>query len=77
MLAAPGEASAVNGGMNESEADVVVVGAGAAGLAAAARLANCFDRIVVLEARERIGGRIWSERAAGWRFRTPWSESTR
>lgn len=42
------------------EADVVVIGAGAAGLAAARRLAGRSFRTVVLEARDRIGGRVWS-----------------
>jgi len=40
------------------EADVAVVGAGAAGLAAARRLGSLGRRVVVLEARERPGGRI-------------------
>lgn len=52
--------------MQTTEADVIVVGAGAAGLAAAARLARKLKRIVVLEARDRIGGRIWVERLRGW-----------
>jgi monoamine oxidase len=38
--------------------DVIVVGAGASGLACAARLHNAGARVVVLEARDRIGGRI-------------------
>ena len=39
-------------------ADVVVLGAGIAGLAAAERLGAAGQRVVVLEARDRIGGRI-------------------
>ncbi len=40
------------------DADVVIVGAGAAGLAAAGHLAAAGVRVAVLEARDRIGGRI-------------------
>src|SRR3954469_4371372 len=42
------------------EADVCVVGAGYAGLTAARRLAQAGKPVVVLEARDRIGGRIWT-----------------
>ena len=41
-----------------ADADVLVVGAGIAGLAAAQRLAAAGQRVLVLEARDRIGGRI-------------------
>ncbi len=40
----------------------VVVGAGLAGLAAADELARGGAEVVVLEARSRVGGRVWSER---------------
>src|SRR4051812_16238798 len=43
------------------EADVCVVGAGYAGLTAARRLSQQGKTVVVLEARDRIGGRIWTE----------------
>ncbi|EDO07359.1 vin containing amine oxidoreductase family protein [Babesia bovis T2Bo] len=39
------------------EADVVVVGAGISGLAAASYLVSCGINVVVLEGRDRIGGR--------------------
>jgi monoamine oxidase len=42
--------------------DVVIVGAGAAGLAAARHLRERGVRVVVLEARRRIGGRIYTTR---------------
>src|SRR5215471_11652659 len=41
-----------------SDCDVVIIGAGAAGLAAARELADAGVRIICLEARDRIGGRI-------------------
>ena len=40
----------------------VVVGAGLAGLVAADELARGGVEVVVLEARSRVGGRVWSER---------------
>ena len=43
--------------------DTIIIGAGAAGLACASRLHAAGARIVVLEARNRIGGRILTERA--------------
>ena len=39
-------------------ADVLVLGAGVAGLAAAERLAAAGRRVLLLEARDRVGGRI-------------------
>lgn len=41
---------------------VLVVGAGCAGLAAARQLRTAGYRVAVVEARERPGGRVWSER---------------
>lgn len=42
-----------------SNADVIVIGAGVAGLTAAAELAEAGLSVTVLEARDRIGGRIF------------------
>jgi len=46
------------------EADVCVVGAGYAGLTAALRLHQKGKSVIVLEARDRIGGRIWTQHLA-------------
>lgn len=47
------------------EFDVIVIGAGAAGLAAAANLSRHGKSVCILEARERVGGRILSIRPPG------------
>lgn len=48
-----------------SQVDVVVIGAGATGIAAARRLLRPGLSVLVLEARDRIGGRAWTVRAEG------------
>ena len=45
--------------------DVLILGAGAAGLSAAIELARAGLRVEILEARDRIGGRIRTLRRAG------------
>ena len=45
---------------------VVVVGAGIAGASAAHWLADEGYQVVVLEARSRVGGRLYSQRPEGW-----------
>lgn len=44
----------------DAEADVIVIGAGVAGLGAAAQLGRKGRRVLLLEARDRVGGRVWS-----------------
>ena len=46
------------------DADVCVVGAGFAGLTAARRLSQSGKSVVVLEARDRVGGRVWTWHSA-------------
>jgi monoamine oxidase len=46
--------------MQTRDADFCVIGAGFAGLAAARRLADTGHSVVVLEARDRVGGRVWT-----------------
>ncbi|GAA1093279.1 flavin monoamine oxidase family protein [Streptomyces javensis] len=47
------------------QADVVVIGAGAAGLTTARELGRKGAKVVVLEARDRIGGRTWTDHRLG------------
>lgn len=47
--------------MRSLTADVIVLGAGMAGLTAARALCEHRLRVLVVEARERVGGRVWSQ----------------
>jgi monoamine oxidase len=52
--------------MNTSnDADVIVIGAGFAGVTAARELHRRGHRVLVLEARDRIGGRTWTDSRLG------------
>lgn len=71
-----------------AEADVIVIGAGAAGLAAAHDLKAAGRKAIVLEARNRIGGRAFTDASLGpaydagamfihWAERNPWVQIAR
>jgi|GEM_PF-105209 len=60
LLQAAGRQNKATNGVN-----VVVIGAGIAGLAAAQTLQAQGHSVTVLEGRERVGGRIWSDRSLG------------
>jgi len=72
-----------------SDVEVVIVGGGAAGLAAGRRLSNTTIRFLVVEARSRLGGRAWTvtepsgfaiDLGCGWLHsadRNPWSDIAR
>ena len=84
LVAAPALRATARGGT------VVIVGAGSAGLAAAAALRAAGQSFTVVEARDRIGGRAFTERALGadcpfdagaeyihWAERNPWAPIAR
>jgi monoamine oxidase len=56
------------------EADIVVVGAGAAGIAAARRIQAVNRKVIVVEADTRLGGRCWTDGAT---FDVPFDRGAR
>lgn len=72
------------GAQPASEADVLIVGAGAAGLAAARECQRLRKSFILVEARDRIGGRVFTDSSLGqpfdagaryihWAERNPWT----
>ncbi|MGG7465415.1 flavin monoamine oxidase family protein [Plantibacter sp. YIM 135347] len=51
--------------MTALERDVVIIGAGASGLTAATKLRAAGLSVAVLEARDRVGGRLWTDHIDG------------
>ena len=49
----------------ETRADIVVIGAGPAGIAAAVRATEANRRVVVLDEAPNVGGQIWRHRSVG------------
>ncbi len=54
--------------MQSIQRDVIVIGAGATGLTAAVQLQRAGLSVVVLEARDRVGGRLWTNEIDGQMF---------
>ena len=88
MSALMAEAGRPRGGEGRAGADVVVIGAGFAGLVAARELGRAGLGVLVLEARNRVGGRTWTDRRLGhdlelggtwvhWVQPHAWAEMTR
>ena len=65
MSAVAGSASSARpaSGAHETRADIVVVGAGPAGIAAAVRATEARRRVVVLDEAPNVGGQIWRHRS--------------
>ena len=59
------DAAAEIGDELDEGSTVVVVGAGAAGVAAARALVDEGFEVIVLEARDRVGGRVWTDQVGG------------
>ena len=72
--------------MADSDTEIVILGGGAAGVAAARRLHDAGVRCLIVEARKRLGGRAWTvndgsghalDLGCGWLHsadRNPWAE---
>jgi monoamine oxidase len=85
FIAGAASLGAVRPSRATTDVDVAVIGAGAAGIAAAQELIRSGRSVVVLEARDRIGGRAYTDISLGipfdagaqyihWAERNPWKK---
>lgn len=51
--------------INEDNQQIIVIGAGIAGISAAKKLKDQGFRVIILEGRDRIGGRMWTDNSLG------------
>ncbi|KAJ6027932.1 hypothetical protein N7460_012749 [Penicillium canescens] len=59
--ATPLNGAETNIGTKETDADVIVIGAGISELSAARALTDAGKKVIVVEGRDRIGGRLWTD----------------
>lgn len=74
LASLPGLSRSANAAPVPREADIVVIGAGAAGIAAARRVQAANRKVIVLEADSRLGGRCWTDSAT---FDVPFDRGAR
>jgi monoamine oxidase len=74
LAAAPALLSRASAAPLPREADIVVIGAGAAGIAAARRIIAANRKVIVVEATDRIGGRCLTDSAT---FEVPFDRGAR
>ncbi len=67
-LLAGSAAIAMAGAVRAEDFEVLIIGAGAAGIGAARELARLGKRFVIVEARQRSGGRLYTNNALGQPF---------
>src|SRR5207342_2264087 len=74
LVAGPGLGNRAWGAPLSREADIVVIGAGAAGIAAARRIMAANRKVIVVEAASQIGGRCVTDSAS---FEVPFDRGAR
>src|SRR4249919_460942 len=74
LVAGPGLGNRAWGAPLPREADIVVIGAGAAGIAAARRIQAANRKVIVVEAASQIGGRCQTDAST---FEVPFDRGAR